>query len=82
MVVVMLKMVKEPNKTGWKILVRIIKYLSSTKKHYLTLRDVDLKMIKWYVDASFAVHPDFNIHTRYILTIVQVVMQSFIGSIN
>ena len=34
-------------------------------------------MIKWYVDESFAVHPDFKSHTGLILTMVQVVMKSF-----
>ena len=43
---------------------------------YLTLSDDDLKVIKWYVDATFAVHPDFKSHTRAILNMVQGLIQS------
>ena len=68
--------VKEPNETDWKILVRIIKYLNGTNKKYLTMSDDDLKVNIWYVDASFAVQPDFNIHTGAIVTMAQGAMQS------
>ena len=36
----------------------------------------DLKVVKWYVGASFTVHPDFKSHTGVIMTMVQVAMQS------
>ena len=45
MIVVLLTWVTKPNKTGCKKLVIMIKYL--------TVSDDDLKVIKWYVDASF-----------------------------
>ena len=34
----------------------------------LTLRADDLSIVKWYVDASFAVHPDFKSHTGVAMT--------------
>ena len=67
---------KQKNDTDWKKLARMIKYLNSTKKKYLTLSDDDLKVVKWYVDESFAVNPDFKSHTGVIMTIVQGAMQS------
>ena len=54
----------------------MIKYLNGTKKKYLTLSADDLRVVKWYVDASFAVHPDFKIHTGAIMTMGQGSMQS------
>ena len=64
--------VKEPNETDWKKLARMIKYLNGINKKYVTMSDNDLKVIKWYVDASFLVQPYFNSHTGAIMTMVQV----------
>jgi hypothetical protein len=41
----------------------MMKYLNGTTKLQLLLRAGNLHCIKWYVDASFAVHPDFKSHT-------------------
>ena len=60
--------VKENNDTDWKKLVIIIAYFIGLNKNYLTLSSGDLKVIKWYVDASFAVHPGFKSHTGEIIT--------------
>ena len=68
--------VKEPNDTYLKILVRMIKYLNGTNKNHPTLSADDLKVVKWYVDTSFAVRPDLKSHTRAIITMGKVVMQS------
>ena len=38
-------------------------FLSQTKKDVLTLSCDGSGVIKWHVDASFAVHPDFKSHT-------------------
>ena len=54
----------------------MIKYLNVTKKKHLTQSADDLKVVKWYVGASFAVHPDFNSHPREIMTMGQGKMQS------
>jgi hypothetical protein len=55
--------VKEPNEADWNKLVRMMKYLNGTRDLRLTLSADNLNCIKWYVDASFAVHPDFKSHT-------------------
>ena len=36
----------------------------------------DLKVVKWYVGASFTVHPDFKSHTGVIMTMVPGAIQS------
>ena len=59
--------VKEHNDNDWKILVWMIKYLNDTNKNYPTLSSDDLKLIKWCVDASFAVSPDFKSHAGAIM---------------
>jgi hypothetical protein len=40
-----------------------MKYLNGTRDLRLTLGADKLNCIKWYVAASFAVHPDFKSHT-------------------
>ena len=69
MVVVLSTRVKEPNVTDCKKLVIMIKYLNGTKKNYLLVSDDYLKVIKWYMDASFVVHPGFKSRTGAIMTI-------------
>ena len=68
--------VKEPNDTDWKILLRMIKYLNGTKGKYLTLISDDLKVIKWYLEEIFVVHPDFKSYIISIMTMGQGLMQS------
>jgi hypothetical protein len=55
--------VKGPNQDDWKKLMRMMEYLHGTRKDVLTLGVDNLSVMKWYVDASFAVHPDFKSHT-------------------
>ena len=50
--------------------VKMIKYMNSTNKKYLTLIVDDLKVVKWYMDASFAAYPGFKSHTRAIMTML------------
>ena len=66
--------VQEPNENYWKMFVRVIKDLNGTNKNCLTLDDDDLKVFKWYVDASFAVRYDLKSHTREIITTGQGVI--------
>ena len=60
--------VKEPDETDWEKLVRLIKYLNGTQDKVLTLSADNLRVLKWFVDASFAVHPDFKSHTGATMT--------------
>ena len=41
---------------------------------YLTMSTPDLKVIKWYMGASFSVHSDFKSHTGAIIIVVQGAM--------
>ena len=68
--------VTKPNHHDWLKLVRLMKYLNSTRKYHLTLAIESMKVIKWYVDASFAVHPDFKSHTGGVMTLGNGAIQS------
>ena len=58
---------KEPTNDDWLKLIKFMKYLTATKE--LTRRiDTNgdlpsLSILKWMIDASFAVHPDMRSHT-------------------
>jgi hypothetical protein len=41
----------------------MIRFLKCTKKDVLTLKADNSHVIKWHVDAAFAVHDDFKSHT-------------------
>jgi hypothetical protein len=69
--------VKDPNQADWEKLMRVMKYLNGTRNEYLvTLSADNLRVVKWYVDASFAVHPDFKSHTGAVMTLGKGAMQS------
>jgi hypothetical protein len=55
--------VKRPDKDDYKKLGRVIKYLRATPDMALTLEGDDAHIVKWWVDASFAVHTDMKSHT-------------------
>jgi Reverse transcriptase (RNA-dependent DNA polymerase) len=55
--------VKSPNQDDWNKLIRMLEFLNGTRDDVLTLRVDDLTLLKYYADASFAVHPDFKSHT-------------------
>jgi hypothetical protein len=55
--------VRAPNKQDWDKLVRMMKFLISTRNDCLTLHADGSKNIYWHVHASFAVHGDFKSHT-------------------
>jgi hypothetical protein len=58
---------KDPNQADWEKLMRVMKCLNKTRDEYLTLSADDLRVVKWYVDTSFAVHPDFKSHTSAVM---------------
>ena len=60
--------VKNPNQDDWKKLHRLLLYINGTRNDKLILSADDLHVIKWYVDSSFAVHPDFKSHTGGVFT--------------
>jgi hypothetical protein len=61
--------VKVPDEDDYKKLTRVMRYLRSTRNLPLTLEAENLSIIKWWVDASYAVHPDMKSHTGGIMTL-------------
>ena len=55
--------VRAPDRDDYKKLTRVIRYLRSCPEMNLTLEANNALVIKWYVDGSFAVHPDMKSHT-------------------
>lgn len=55
--------VRKPDSDDYKKLSRVIKYLRADPHLPLTLEADDTRVMKWWVDASFAVHPDMKSHT-------------------
>ena len=60
--------VKKPNESDWKKLIRLMEYLNGTRMKTLKLGADNLRVVKWFVDASFAVHPDYRSHTGAVMT--------------
>jgi hypothetical protein len=55
--------VRAPDEDDYKKLARCMKYLRATINIPLTMEASDLHVVKWWVDASFGVHPDMKSHT-------------------
>ena len=56
--------VRAPDKDDWtKQLVHLMKYIRGTRTMPLTLSADGSGILKWYVDASFAVHPNLRGHS-------------------
>jgi Reverse transcriptase (RNA-dependent DNA polymerase) len=68
--------VKSPSESDWNKLVRVMKYLNYTKDKVLRVKVDDPHVIKWYVDAAFAVHPDFRSHTGAVMTMGEGSLQT------
>jgi hypothetical protein len=58
-ILVLCTRVKDPNQMDWEKLMRVMKYLNGTRNKNLAQCADDLRVVKWYVDASFVVHLDF-----------------------
>jgi hypothetical protein len=54
--------VKRPDRDDYKKLGRVLKYPRGTPDLALTLEGDDARIVKWWVDASFAVHPNMKSH--------------------
>ena len=59
---------RELTEDDWSKLVCLICYLNGTAELFLTLRADDTHLIRWYGDASFAVHQDMKSHTGGVMT--------------
>jgi len=61
--------VKAPTEEDWGKLKRMIKFLSQTQDDVLTLKADGTNVVKWSLDAAFAVHPDMKSHTGAVMTL-------------
>jgi len=59
----------DPDEDDYKKLSRVIKYLRGTTDLTLTLQAEKDGVIQWWVDASYAVHPEMKGHTRGTLSL-------------
>jgi hypothetical protein len=57
------KRVKDCREDDYKKLKRMLQFIRRTKDDYLTLSASSLHNVRWWVDASYAVHPDMKSHT-------------------
>jgi hypothetical protein len=60
--------VREPDEDDWRKLCHLIVYLKSTCELPLVLGAWNTGVLHWYIDASFAVHPNMRGHTGGVLT--------------
>ena len=60
--------VKDPDEDDWKKLLRLMQYLNATPELVLRLSADNTNILKWYIDASYAIHPDMKGHTGGVLT--------------
>jgi hypothetical protein len=68
--------VKHPDRNDYKKLTRVIKYLRGSPNLALTLKGDDARIVKWWVDASFAVNNDVKSHTGGTLLLGKVSVYS------
>jgi len=61
--------VRDPDKDDWAKLLCMLRYLQGSRELYVTLRAEESNVIKWYGDASFAVHDNMKSHTGGSLTL-------------
>ena len=67
---------REPTEGDWEKLVRLMKYINGSKHKVLRFSADDMRILKWYVDVSFAIHPDFKSHTGMVMTVGRGTLQS------
>ncbi len=60
--------VKGPDIDNWRKLCHLVEYLRSTRELPLILAANGTGVLSWYVDSSFAVHPDMRGHTGGAMT--------------
>ena len=53
----------------------MLKYLDGTREDSLFLSTEIIHVIKWYLDTSFAVHPDFKSHAGGVMTLGGIVIK-------
>ena len=66
--------VKEPDHDDYKKLARVMRYLRGTPEQVLTLEAQNMSIVKWWVDTSFAVHPDMRSRTGAVCPTREVIL--------
>ena len=61
--------VKKPGKDDWGKLQRVMLYIKGTLSLKFTLSAVNLSVMKWWINATYAVHKDCKGHTGAIMTL-------------
>ena len=61
--------VKCPDVDDYRKLTRVMKYLWNTESLLLVLEAENLNTVEWWVDASFAVHPNMRGHTGCLMAL-------------
>ena len=61
--------IMQPDIDDWKKLSRCLKYLWGTRGLPMILGGNDEVNLKWWIDASFAAHPDMRSHTRVTMSL-------------
>jgi hypothetical protein len=59
----------EPNEGDWAKLIKILVFLKAIQDEVTSMKADNTQTIKWYVDASFAVHKDYKSHTGATMTL-------------
>ena len=59
--------VREPDTDDYKKLTKVMQYIRNTKNMTLTIEPDD--EAKWWVDSSYAVHPNMKSHTGIYMTL-------------
>ena len=60
---------RSPDEDDYKTLTRMMQYLHGTKDLILMLRASDEGIVRWWIDASYAVHEDMKGHTGATLSL-------------
>jgi hypothetical protein len=68
--------VMKPTNGDWNKLINLLQFLQSTNEDVLRLSMDNTSMIKWYLDASYAVHKDMKSQTGAIMTLGQGATQA------
>ena len=61
--------VKKPVEDNWGKLQHVILYIKGTLSFKLTLSADNLSVVKWWINADYAVHEDYKGHTGAMMTL-------------
>ena len=66
----------------WGKLKRVLKYLQVIKQLKLTIQPMHLDVLKWYVNAMYAMHDECKGHTGALVTLGQGVITCILENQN